>query len=370
MQYAEYINRLFFKSAAAGIPLSGTFELTARCNLRCKMCYIHRQESDAFARDEELSAAEWIKIAEDAKACGMLLLLLTGGEPLIRPDFAEIYTACRKMGLMVSINSNGTLLNDTILSVLAANPPQRVNITLYGSSSETYGRLCLDASAYPRAYRGVELLMEAGIPVKLNFSATPENIADLPEVAAYAKKKGLPLQAATYMFPPIRAEESVECAGCGSRLTPEQSAQVRWQQDCENMTSENLYQRAKAIVQKRQLPAAQTECQDVPTERIRCRAGAASFWLTYHGQLRPCGMMQAPSVGLDDGFASAWGAIRAEREKILVPARCTACRYHPICEACPAVCMAETGQFAAAPEYMCRKMDAYATSATHWYEQA
>ena len=368
MQYTEYVNRLFFKSAAAGIPLSGTFELTARCNLRCKMCYIHRQESDAAVRAEELSATEWVKIAEAAKERGMLLLLLTGGEPLLRPDFAEIYAACQKMGLMVSINSNGTLLNDAVLQVLTAYLPQRVNLTLYGASPETYERLCLDASAYERAYRAVELLLNAGISVKLNFSATPENIADLPAVTAYAKSKNLPLQTASYMFPPVRAAENTRCESC-QRLSPEQSAQVRWQSECSNMSFDNLLRRAEAIARNHEIPAVQSECQDMPTEHIRCRAGAAAFWITYNGQMRPCGMMDTPSALLGDDFTAAWDHIRSERKKIMVPARCTACRYHPICEACPAVCMAETGKFASVPEYMCRKMDTYASFAALWYEQ-
>lgn len=368
MQYTEYINHLFYKSAEAGVPLSGTFELTARCNLRCRMCYIHRKESDAAVRSEELSAAEWIKIAEQAKARGMLLLLLTGGEPMIRPDFAEIYTACRKMGLLVSINSNATLLTDTVLQVLTEHPPQRVNVTLYGTSAETYERLCMDGSACERAYSSVERMLDAGIPVKLNFSATPENIADLPAVRDYAKNRGLVLQAATYMFPPVRAAENIGCESC-PRLTPEQSAQVRWQSECSSMPPDELLRRAEAIARNREIPAAVTECQDTPTEHIRCRAGAASFWLTYNGQMRPCGMMQTPTVTLEDDFDAAWEYIRAERQKIMVPAKCTACRYRSICEACPAVCMAETGQFASVPEYMCRKMDAYAATAACWYEE-
>lgn len=368
MQYTEYINHLFYKSAAAGIPLSGTFELTARCNLRCRMCYIHRKESDAAVRSEELSAAEWIKIAEQAKARGMLLLLLTGGEPMIRPDFAEIYTACREMGLLVSINSNATMLTDDVLQALLKHPPQRVNVTLYGSSAETYERLCRDGSGYERAYRSVERMLDVGLPVKLNFSATPENIADLPAVQAYAKERELVLQTATYMFPPVRAAENVGCEAC-PRLTPEQSAQVRWQSECSTMSPDNLLRRAEAIARNLEIPPQVTECQDTPTEHIRCRAGAASFWLTYNGQMRPCGMMQTPTVALEDDFDAAWEYIRAERQKIMVPPRCTACRYHAICEACPAVCIAETGQFESVPEYMCSKMDAYAATAARWYEQ-
>lgn len=369
MQYTAFINQLFLKSARQGVPLSGTFELTARCNLRCRMCYIHRQAADEAVGREELSAGEWIAIARAARERGMLLLLLTGGEPLLRRDFPEIYRACREMGLLVSLNTNGTLLDEKMAALLAEHPPQRVNLTLYGASRETYQRLCLDGAACGRAYRAVELLGEAGIPVKLNFSATPENLGDLPAVAAYARERDLPLQTATYMFPPVRAEENAPCEPC-PRLTPEEAARIRWQRERETLPPEALLRRAEAIARRGEIPAAEDECQDVPTERIRCRAGAASFWLTYRGELRPCGMMCAPSVPLAGDFAGAWERIRAAREGILVPGRCTACRYRPICEVCPAVCQAESGEFTACPDYLCRKMDAYAALAGEWYARA
>ena len=368
MKYTEYINRLFMKAAAAGIPLSGTFELTARCNLRCRMCYIHRSESDPAVRAEELTASEWMKIAEAARERGMLLLLLTGGEPFIRPDFPEIYKACRGMGFIVSINSNGTLIGEKAVKFLADNPPQRVNLTLYGASAETYERLCLDATAYERAYRAVKLLRDAKIPVKLNFSATPENVNDLAAVSAFAKENELPLQVATYMFPPVRAEENSDCAAC-ARLTPEESAKARFLRELDSLPREEFFRRAMALARNMDIPVDETECQDMPTERIRCRAGAASFWLTYNGQIRPCGMMRTPSFGLEDGFGAAWDRIRAERERIMIPAKCTACHERPICEACPAVCAAETGRFDEIPGYMCEKTRIYAGLAAKWYAE-
>lgn len=367
MKYIEYINRLFYKSGQQGIPLSGTFELTSRCNLRCRMCYIHRQENDAAVQQRELSADQWLSLAQDAKRRGMLLLLLTGGEPFLRPDFEQIYRGCHDMGLVLSINSNGTMIDESAIDLLTRVPPQRVNITLYGASEDTYERLCLSASAYHTAYRAVEALTAANIPVKLNYSVTPYNIADLPAVSAYAAEHGLPLQAATYMFPPVRAGEISDCAQA-EQLSPEQSAQARWEQEVHTLPPDILRRRAEAIVRHQEIPPMQTECQDMPTEQIRCRAGLSSFWVTFDGQLRPCGMMQTPSISLAGrSFSEAWDGIRSARQSILVPAACTSCRYQGICEACPAVCYAENGEFTKKPSYMCRKMDAYVALASAWY---
>lgn len=171
--YETYTQRLFARADMQGLPLSGTFELTPRCNFRCKMCYIHREENDAQARCAERSASQWLSLAEECCREGTLLLLLTGGEPTLRADFREIYIGCKHMGLMLSVNTNASLIDDDMVDFLAANPPRRVNITLYGASSETYGALCGNAAAHDRVVRAILNLQSAGVLVKLNFSVTP-----------------------------------------------------------------------------------------------------------------------------------------------------------------------------------------------------
>ena len=142
MKYQQFIDYLFYKSRKSGAPMSGTFELTSRCNLDCRMCYIHKRANDQTAIQGELSASDWINYAKEAQKSGMLLLLLTGGEPLLRPDFREIYIACINLGILISINTNGTMIDESMVEFFKKNPPLRVNLTLYGASPETYQRLC------------------------------------------------------------------------------------------------------------------------------------------------------------------------------------------------------------------------------------
>ena len=111
--FNTYLNA---KCSAKGIPLSGHFELTTRCNLDCKMCYVHNN-----ANKNELTAEEWIRIGEEASNRGMMFLLLAGGEPFLRKDFKEIYSALSKMGLMISINTNGSYIDDEMFDFLKHN---------------------------------------------------------------------------------------------------------------------------------------------------------------------------------------------------------------------------------------------------------
>src|SRR5699024_5038394 len=123
-------------------PLSGAFELTSRCNFNCKMCYIHGMENMDSLRKDELSAAEWLSIAREAKKEGLLFLLLTGGEAMLRDDFDGLYEALAKMGFRLVINTNGSMVTDEIVELFRKYPPGRANVSMYGASDDTYARLC------------------------------------------------------------------------------------------------------------------------------------------------------------------------------------------------------------------------------------
>lgn len=356
--YSRFIDFLTYKAARTGTPLSGTFELTARCNLDCKMCYIHKKANDSLAKSRELSTEKWLETAKTAQKMGMFLLLVTGGEPFIRPDFFELYDEFKALGLSVSINTNGTLINDEIIRRLSENFPARVNLTLYGASEETYERLCGDGSAYKRAYNAVLGLKEAGIPVKLNYSVTPQNRGDFMQVCRFARDNELPIQPATYMFPPVRACE-LGSYGC-VRIDADEAAQIAFDYDLFRFTPDVMLKRCEAMLEGNKIPDEDSECMEMPTEKIRCRAGLTAFWLTYDGQMRPCGMMQVPSVSMEElGFGEAWRMTREAREKILLPAQCTACSMRNSCESCPASCYAENHEFTVVPRYNCQKNAEY-----------
>lgn len=354
--YDQYMPYLFSRAGAAGVPLAGTFELTCRCNFDCRMCYIHRSQFDASARAAERDAAWWLALARSARDAGMLTLLLTGGEPLLRPDFPEIYTACRNLGLLVSVNTNGTLLTPELVQLLAQTPPQRINLTLYGASRETYAALCGRPEAYDRVLWTIDALQAAGVPLKLNFTETPYNQADAPAVYAFARARGLRVDAVTYCFPPVRARENGACTS--ERFSPGVSAREQVRYDRFRFGEEGFRARARALLDGQTPPPADA-CQELPTEKIRCRAGLSTFWVTWDGQLRPCGMMCTPSVPVGDDFAAAWSAIRAARERILLPAKCTACPDRAACDLCPAVAYAEHADFTAVPEYLCARTAEY-----------
>lgn len=349
-----YLSTYFHqKGYHLGLPVSGNFELTARCNFNCPMCYVHMSAEEIEQKGRELTATQWIELAEEAKNKGMIFVLITGGEPFVRKDFFEIYGAMKKMGLMISINSNGSMLEGEILKKLLDDPPFRINISLYGGCNETYQRMC-GVPMYDRVLKNILTLKDHGVDVRLNLSITPYNCEDIERINEIAVKHNIHVKASSYMYPPIRLEKELE--GYGNRLSPELSAMYSVKWDRLMLKDEEFKMRAQNM--KNLISVDEKECSADIDNGVKCRAGSTSFWMTWDGQMRPCGMMPGPTTyPLEVGFDKAWELLREETAKICQPARCATCAKKEVCGACAAVCVAETGSFEGVPEYMCQRTD-------------
>ena len=351
----EYLHA---KAAQQGVPLSGTFELTPCCNMACKMCYVRMTKAEQEALSPLRTSQEWIGLGRIAKEKGMLYLLLTGGEPFLRQDFREIFQSLHHMGLILSINSNGTLINEETVEWLKQTPPSRINITLYGASDETYERLCGNPKGYTQVTNAIRLLKQAGISVKLNCSLTPHNASDVKQIFAFAQREGLIVQATSYMFPPLRRDESM--VGFNDRFSPEDAAY-----HAANIA--RLMNGDKQFLERMKygfppVPSDSEECMDIGAgEEIRCRAGKCSFWVTWTGAFLPCGMMPVDGASnvFAEGFETAWGHARQYVQSIRLPAKCATCEARDTCKACAAMVYTESGDFCTAPQYRCAMTKAY-----------
>lgn len=345
---------LFAKANQRNIPFSGTFELLPRCNMSCKMCYVRLEKKDEEKIGKERTAQEWLKLAEECKKNGMLFLLLTGGEPFLYEDFKYLYTELKKMGFMISINTNATLLNDENLKWLIDNPPYRINITLYGASADTYEKLCGYRNGFDKAIHAIKTLHKAGIYVKLNASITPYNVIDLEKIYDIAKEINVPIQANSYMFPPVRKSE--KNIGKGNRFSAEEAGKYQAKIDCLRMDREEYILRNQKFEESGifDFEEETNECTSLDQDCFTCRAGKSSFWVTWDGRMLGCGMLNYPcAYPFKDGFFNAWKEISNQIKKITAMEKCNGCKYRVLCKACPGMVYTETGDFNKKPEYLC-----------------
>lgn len=338
------------KGCRLGIPVSGNFELTARCNFNCKMCYVHLQKNVQELIEKELTADQWLALASDARDQGMVFLLLTGGEPFLRKDFEQIYRELIKMGIVVSVNTNASLYNDDLRSLFRAYPPMRINVSLYGGSEETYQRLCGNAS-FEKVYQNLKRMKEDNLKLRLNVSLTPDNVSDIEKIHEISKELNLQAKAASYMYPPVRV--TGETGSNAGRFDEQTAGEIMAQWNLLRDSKEVFLQRAASI------PSFEmAECPYDPEvskeEGVTCRAGRSTFWMTWDGRMLPCGTMDIEaSYPLKDGFVEAWEEVRQRTAAIRMPRECGRCVLRPYCGVCAANCKAETGEFSKRPEYLC-----------------
>jgi MoaA/NifB/PqqE/SkfB family radical SAM enzyme len=242
-------------------PLACQWEITCRCNLRCIMCY-----TQCFNRPErtraELPTAAVLRILDELAEVGCIELALTGGEPLVRPDFFQIYEHAKACGFLVTVLTNGTLIAEEIADRLAALPPRRVEISLHGVSAATFERVTRDRGSFARCMRAIELLRERQVPLLLKTTAMTVNRAEVLAVKRYAEGLGVGYKLGEELRPALDGRDAPGPLALteGERDTLHRQDAELWTEVCRNQT-------------ERSSP---------------CRAGYRSCHIDAYGELQLC----------------------------------------------------------------------------------
>lgn len=360
---ADIRRHLSQKCAHMGIPVSGIFELTPRCNLNCKMCYVRLTPQQMAPIGTERTTEQWLSLAKEAKDAGMIFLLITGGEPTLREDFAEIYEGLAKMGLSITINTNGTLITEKIKRLWKEFPPAQVNITLYGTSSEDYKELCGNSAAFESMKDALDWLDCNNILVHLNATIDSNSYHKWKSLEDFANERNLELRMQSYCFPPSRRSECTSCSEF-SRISPEEAGKLVADEILYREGAESIKRRAENLCSP-----LQKNCDLDLGEPMQCLAGRSQFWVTWNGNLTPCGMLHTPATHpFNDSFMLSWNKLREIVESIRLCPECSKCEIAGSCMNCAAVTFAETGRFDGKPEYMCKLNEAYRARITELTE--
>lgn len=341
-EYGPLVTELHRRSAKDRRPVSGTFELTARCNLRCRMCYVRQPAASTQARTQELSAAHWLDLARAAVDHGTLFLLLTGGEVFLRPDFFEIYTPLTEMGLMLTLFTNGTLITGAVADRLAEAPPSRTEITLYGATQETYEAVTGAPGSYARCLSGIDALADRGVPLSLKTTLTRQNVGELEAMRDLAHARGLPFSAA-WLLTQRRDGEASEVGAC--RLSPEACVTL---EAADRASANELSELALRDTGDR-VPYIGDEAN------FYCQAGKAAFTVSPHGEMNACLDLTQPAARpLVVGFSAAWEAVQhwVDSAPPMSPV-CQSCDVRGFCPRCPAWSLLETSTMTEPVPYLC-----------------
>ncbi len=340
-------------------PLNATFELTARCNLRCKMCLVRiDRERMAELGGRERTAGEWIAMAKEIQEAGTIGLLLTGGEPLLRPDFPLIYQEIAKLGFMLTLYTNATLITPKIMEILRRYPPHRIGITIYGASRDTYEKVTGNPDAYDRMLEGIRQLGQLSSKLTVRTTLIKDNIKDLDLITRWVQTLGPQVQfsVSRIVTKPVR--------GCNSkveicRLTPEQNVAMLEKRNTEfviepfyklvNEYPQIVTNRAEEPINVKKHSSSERK----PT-LYGCEAGMSSYTITWDGKLIGCQMLgDCWTYPFEEGFTKAWQEFPKRVKLPPLPEQCNSCSLS--CCACPATRLAETGRLDGLPEYLCKE---------------
>lgn len=349
IEYGNAVERKLFAWAEKQLsPLYGVLELTPLCNMNCDMCYVRLSRKEMESQGKMLSLEKWLMLAKEMKDAGVLFVLLTGGEPLLYPHFKELYLELLKMGMVITINSNGTLMNEDWIDFFSQHKPRRINITLYSKDERGYEKLCHYPGGFEKAVNAIKQLKEKNVAVKINCSLTKKNIDSYQKILDIGEELDVPVFMDTYMCPATR--ERKKAFDFASRLNPKEAAKTRIQVLRREMGDEIFRESAKLHIE---LAENTPEGKEIKSG-MKCKAGKCSYTISWRGDMIPCVIMSEPHVSVfQSGFEKAWKEIVEKTSQIYMSEKCSQCTLRKVCNVCPSYALLEAGAYDAVPEYLC-----------------
>ncbi|TWI68189.1 MoaA/NifB/PqqE/SkfB family radical SAM enzyme [Desulfobotulus alkaliphilus] len=326
-------------------------ELTERCNNRCIHCYINQPENDAQLKVRELSTDEIKAIVKDAAGLGCMSIRFTGGEPLLREDFSEIYLFTRRQGIRVTLFTNATLMDEALTDLFVKYPPgSPVEVTLYGMTSDSYEAISLVKGSFAKAMAGIGLLRKKGIPFYVKSIYFKGREADKEAFADFVEKDlSADTPPAFSMNFDLRARRDMPAKVDfikSLRVSPEESVVAL------EKYKDAYIKDSRRFARKFMGPAGD--------RLFNCGCGKGGSVDAY-GFFQPCLLLRHPESVYDlkkGSFKQALQVFFPElREKISTNGkylqRCAGCFLHGFCDQCPAKSWMEHGLLDEPVEYCC-----------------
>lgn len=326
-------------------------ELTERCDNNCIHCYINLPADDDQARERELSTEEWKHILKEASSLGCLDVRLTGGEPLLREDFEEIYIHARRLGIKVLIFTNARRMTPRLADLLSRMPPlEELEVSLYGIKKETYEAVTRIPGSFEEAWRGVNLLIEKKILFLVKNAWLPPNKKEIREFESWAMAlpgmKRLPFYSVFFDFHARRNPEKNRLIS-SLRIPPKELVAFL------SGRNASFFEEMKEFCSKFSIPQ-----KDL---LFTCGAGRGSGCVDAYGRFQLCLPLRHPETTYDlkngslrdalmNFFPKVQGLKALNKDYIN---RCSRCFLRALCEQCPAKSWMEYGSLDTPVEYFC-----------------
>ncbi len=309
-------------------------EITPRCNLNCRHCYINRPAGDRAAKSEEWSLDEWTGVVRQAAELGALDLTITGGEPVLHPDFREIYLMAKRLGFVITLYSNATMISEENLSLLKEYPPRLIEVTVYGVSETVYERISRVKGSYRRFREGLDRLIEAGLPVVLKAMLLRSNRHEFGAILDFCREHNAE-EARFDAYLATRADFNQARSGMiqDERILPDEMIELAES----NPT-------VRSILEQTYAPGSQETIHIAPDRLFSCGIDAGGITVTHDGVMQGCVFLNHPNyrfdlreVSLQTAVGKLHERVRSSRVTVVGDQyKCPTCRLRAVCYTCPA----------------------------------
>jgi len=325
-------------------PITGSIEVTRRCNFSCVHCYNNLPAGDEETRRRELSVREYERILDEIADAGTLWLLLTGGEIFVRPDFMEIYRYAKRKGFLITLFTNGAGITAAVADELAEWRPFAIEITLYGHTKETYEKLTRTPGSHARVHRAIELLMERDLPLKLKTVVLKGNRHELWDMKRFAKDLGVEFKFDAVINPrldgsPAPLATRLEAVDVVELDLLDRKRVEEWGTFCEHFNGP-------------------PQPKGRENHLYHCGGAINSFSIDPYGGLGLCNFSTAPEDLYDlrkGSFREGWERflLSVVERRITRTTKCTHCHIKALCGMCPAYGQLEAGDPEEPVDFLC-----------------
>jgi len=325
------------------------WEITRSCNLNCVHC---RASSKFGPYPQELDTIKAKKVLDQIREVGQPIIILTGGEPLLRKDIFTLAEYGTKKGLRMVMGTNGTLITPDITKKIQESGIKRVSISLDGPTKESHDAFRQVDGAFDKAIKGIAYLKERGIEFQINTTITKYNLFELEEIFELVVRLGAIAHHIFLLVPTGRAQDMIN----QELNAREYEDTLRWFYQQHDKTTIQLKatcapQYYRIMRQEAHLKGEKVNRTTYGLDAVTrgCLAGTSYCFISHEGIIQPCGYLEVNSGDLREStFSDIWmnsPVFTNLRDFSKYKGKCGRCEYITVCGGCRARAYAATGDY-------------------------
>jgi len=322
IQYKNFSWRTHKKNWRIKKPNVCQFELTFGCGLHCKHCYTDCYNKPGYLK-KELSTKETKFILDKVYQAGVIWLCFTGGDPLTREDFLDIYSYAKNKGFIITIFTNAYSMTNDIAKYLKKKPPFIIEMTLNAVTKETYEKISQVKDSFRKVMDGINSILKAKLPLKIKTQITKDNLEEMPKIRKFIEGLGIRFRPSYDLY----ARLNGDLTPCSLRILPHGKNH-----------------------------SADDDCGK-HSDLFHCVIGGGDgIQIDPYGNIFACNLIRRPAFNLlkvDIDYARDKLLPLVRNRKFVTDSRCNGCNLREKCDWCPGKAYVETGDMEKPIEYYC-----------------